>query len=902
MRYRAGLVGILGGLLGVILTGAPPVSFGVARQPGRTAATWPEAGEWTVTEVGQHAYRLRWRSAQPLPMTADRPVIVSGDEPAGFTVALPDGHTVQTIVRTANPPDPAGFDVLLSGDRLDETGRDNRSGRAPAAAPDRAALPDDPGKPGPFAVVTSEYELAALPLPGYPQPLEMVGHVVEPALGEPTGPRPLVLFLHGRHSVCYDPADPDSWQDDWPCRPPFAEIPSHLGYDYVQRLLASQGYATVSIRANGINAQDGGVADAGADARARLVQAHLDHWVTIADDHGVDLSRTVLVGHSRGGEGVNRASLQIPLTAPYRIVGQVLIAPTDFAVQAAPYVPTVTILPYCDGDVSDLQGQRFTDVARDVSAGDTSLKSSLLVMGANHNYFNSEWTPETAVAPAWDDWWGNPRRACGTDTPGRLTAAEQREVGAAYISGAVRLFADDAEEFLPMFDGSAVSVASVGFADVRSHLIGAGREMRRPGLDAGLSLADGAETQLCRGVSTTPGQHRMCGRQVSSGQTPHWLGTYPRTPTRPAFEMAWSAAGQRGGLALDRPLDLTSRLLDLRTVVDPDQGAVDLRVRLHDDTGAADVLVPVGGGRLVPLQRGPMLSRRWAQTLRVDPSTATGLDLSRVTGIDLVAVNPVGRVWVLDVAAVPSTLAAVPSRRVPTVSLGNVKVVEGDPPGAVTLRLPYTIDGQVTRRTRLQVWVAPSPAQVDRGSFAVEIAAGQTHGVIPIDYRPDQRYQPRPRRIQVFAWAGREVMTDDYQGVATILEDDPAPTVTLRPTQPRFDEGEPVVFVARFSPAMATSSHVRFRFVSPGGADEIQLGDLARWWLVGSGVADLPATTPLHDAGVVRTVGLRPGQRSVAFRLPVRDDAVPEASEAVALRARLGQRSATASARISRSD
>ena len=105
----------------------------------------------------------------------------------------------------------------------------------------------------------------------------------------------------------------------------------------------------------------------------------------------------MLVGHSRGGEGVNRASIQIPLDAPYRVVGQVLLAPTDFGTQTAPYVPTVTVLPYCDGDVFDLQGQRFTDSARDLADDDTSLKSSVMVLGANHNFFNTEWTP--GIAP-----------------------------------------------------------------------------------------------------------------------------------------------------------------------------------------------------------------------------------------------------------------------------------------------------------------------------------------------------------------------------------------------------------------------------------------------------------------------------------------------------------------------
>ncbi len=161
------------------------------------------------------------------------------------------------------------------------------------------------------------------------------------------------------------------------------------------------------------------------------MQRHLDHWTGLAAEHQVDLDQVVLVGHSRGGEGVNRASIRIPLSAPYRIVGQVLLAPTDFASQTAPYVPTVTVLPYCDGDVYDLQGQKFTDVGRDLTSDDTSLKSSVLVMGANHNFFNTEWTPGVAVAPSWDDWFGPKDQPCGRPAPDRLSKSGQRAVGTA---------------------------------------------------------------------------------------------------------------------------------------------------------------------------------------------------------------------------------------------------------------------------------------------------------------------------------------------------------------------------------------------------------------------------------------------------------------------------------------
>ena len=72
-----------------------------------------------------------------------------------------------------------------------------------------------------------------------------------------------MLFLHGRHQWCYNPNNPDDF-GRWPCKNDNIPVPSQLGYDYIQQRLASQGYYTVSIAANGINGQDGAVLDAGA--------------------------------------------------------------------------------------------------------------------------------------------------------------------------------------------------------------------------------------------------------------------------------------------------------------------------------------------------------------------------------------------------------------------------------------------------------------------------------------------------------------------------------------------------------------------------------------------------------------------------------------------------------------
>lgn len=870
----------------VAVTGAVPASAAVHVKGG-------DRGSWQVRSLGGDRYQVSWRSPATLPTTSDRPTVVG---PAGMLVGAPtiaaDGRTVTATVTSATRPDPADLDVLLSGDRLDTAGDDRArtGGAAPGKAldlPGTETLPVDPATPGPYDVATSDYTLDPVKIAGMPEPIEMVGHVVEPTADAATGPRPLVLFLHGRHSVCYDPKDPGG-DGAWPCQAPLQEIPSQLGYDYVQRVLASQGYTTVSVRVNGINAQDYRLPDGGADARAQIVEKHLDFWVTAAAEHQVDMSRVVLVGHSRGGEGVDRASIQIPLSAPYRIVGQVLIAPTNFGTQTAPFVPTVTLLPFCDGDVSDLQGQRFTDVSRDLTPGDTSLKSSVLVMGANHNYFNTEWTPGIAQAPAWDDWYGAKRAECGSKNPDRLSADEQQDVGTAYVAGAVHLFANDEQDLLPMFDGSRVTVPSIGDAQVLSEAIGGGRDVRTPGHTAALDLADGATTRMCSGTDDAA-RVASCTHGIAwTGVHPHWYSSYEHLPSREFFEMSWTGAGQSGGMLLATPLDLSSDRLALRTIVDPDQGDAHLLVRVTDADGATATLTPVGGGTLPALGVDDGTKKYWAQTLMVDPAGATGVDLSRITQVDLVSTgDAAGRVWVADLAAAPSALAAVPAKRLPTIDVARVKVDEGDGPGTVTARLPFTVNGDVTAPARFQVTtVGQQVGDVQR--FVVDLAPGQTHGSIPISYEADRRDDYPKLVTQVSTYAERNMMTDAYVGDLTVLDDDPTPRLTVRPVHRTVDEGSPAEWQVTLARPVDYDLFVTGRVVR-GPAPNVAVGDIAQGWIHQHLGTEVDLARPLWSYHAYVFSNVKVGRTRTMLRIPTRVDRTDEGREALTLKLKLGK-------------
>jgi hypothetical protein len=168
--------------------------------------------------------------------------------------------------------------VRAAGRRLDEAGAKADSQRRRSQAPVKpSALPPanpvDPGVPGPYRTVSGEYELKSVKLPDFPEPVEMRAAVVAPAGAQ--GKRPLALFLHGRHPTCYTGGPDGEFLGDWPCPTDSKPLPSHRGYLHDQKLLASQGYVTVSISANGINGQDFAAEDGGAQARSSLVRQHL---------------------------------------------------------------------------------------------------------------------------------------------------------------------------------------------------------------------------------------------------------------------------------------------------------------------------------------------------------------------------------------------------------------------------------------------------------------------------------------------------------------------------------------------------------------------------------------------------------------------------------------------------
>ncbi|WP_432825006.1 hypothetical protein [Dactylosporangium sp. CA-092794] len=389
-----------------------------------------------------------------------------------------------------------------------------------------AAAWPEPGASGPYQVSELDYNLGdtAFHVPGFHQSqdtsplagIELAADVHYPA-GLRGGPYPLVVLLHGYWATCddhaaadiaargeaaaattTDPAELDRLYQEitaaytklyqWPCPPGTPALPSFRGLDYVAHQLAAHGMVVISISANGINA--GQIGDAADNARAALINKHLDMWRQLVRTGGgplagkltdpgthrpravdftgrVDLHRVGTLGHSRGGRAVAYQAADVHragIPSGVHIAAVLALAPAGAGTATEPGSPDapayrVTSAPLavwlgtCDGATGD-QGQDYVDLA---AGHTTDPVYRWRVSGANHNFLNTEWSPSSGRATAADDF-AQTAAAHGLTRPGpglcgeiqsspaaapslswtnvtrQLTEARERQVAAGYIT------------------------------------------------------------------------------------------------------------------------------------------------------------------------------------------------------------------------------------------------------------------------------------------------------------------------------------------------------------------------------------------------------------------------------------------------------------------------------------
>ncbi|GHJ29708.1 hypothetical protein TPA0910_41410 [Streptomyces hygroscopicus subsp. sporocinereus] len=896
---RARRIGVTALAVLAALAGSPGLAQ--AEQPrasGQVSATAdsPLPPGWRIDGEGG-ARELVWRAPKAVPMGDARVEFRTGDRLLGVPEPARDGRTFRLVLGTTRPERLTALRVTAAGRRLDAAADDTpRSGSRVAGMPAQApANGVDPGKPGSYRTVTGEYDLAPVRLPGFDTPVEMTAEVVAPKGA--TGSRPLALFLHGRHDTCYKPGSEDGVTGDWPCADGSKPIPSHLGYLRDQRLLASQGYVTVSISANGINAQDWQAEDAGAQARSSLVRQHLAHWADWAAHRSsapavvrkaakADLSRVLLVGHSRGGEGVNRAAMDSLYPPPaaedgyrgpvrWKVRGTVLIGPTIFGQNPVADVPSVTLLPGCDGDVSDLQGENFVDGTRGISRG-TALHSAVYLVGANHNYFNSEWTPGEAAAPATDDFGTDPEQPDPVCAPGaatRLTAAQQHKAGATYIAAAARLFLARDDRVRPLLDGSGKRAPSADPARVLTHAVGG----RRSGgflPDGGVKVTG---ARLCSAVDPDPAV--ACLKPEAPGSSPHfaWWETEPETG-RGAVALKWSAPGTAARITPAKPLSLRdAQKLALRVFVPPNTTGTKFDVSVTDSSHRR---VTLGSVQVDGLPGSANTASYWAQELRVPLSAATraGLDLRHVTSLELTPRSRSGRAWLMDAWGwAPGTLP-VKAAALPRVDVGRTVVKEGDS-GTRTYRIPVEISGHGSGQVRVYVLDPDGGRPENR---LVTVTPGSDAIDVPVEVNGDTVYGDDVAH-DIAVKAVHHAVVGKHRGGLTVENDDPAPVITLSPVADRVTEGETLTWRLSLDAPTAADIWQPVRVLPVTEGAELSTKDVDPQWLEEwSGDAPDPER-PLSDANLWVYLNIPPGSTSVDFAVPTVRDHVAEPAESMRL-------------------
>ncbi|MEM6991821.1 MAG: hypothetical protein AAF721_15040 [Myxococcota bacterium] len=545
-----------------------------------------------------------------------------------------------------------------------------------------SALAGEPDDEGPFEVQTEGYDFGdeAFGPAGFGAPTEMRAEVYSPT-DLASGPFPLVVLMHGRHATCYNPQNPGGTPGDgsanggfgeWPCEQGRIPIPSHQGYGFAATTLASHGYIVVSVSANGINAADNNFEDGGADARGQLVVAHLNQWAQFASSGAepfgdkyagaVDLDRIGLVGHSRGGEGVASAVLiDQDNGGVIGIDAALLLAPVDFTRAVLNDVTLGVVLPYCDGDVMDLQGAHYFDDARYAAPGDMTPKYIFTMYGMNHNFFNTVWSPSSFVAAAGDDFqlltefFGQTDPDCSPGSSSRLSEPQQQATLAAYMSAFFRRHLGDEEEFDDVLRGNVVPAAAEG--PIFTTYQAPDDPLER--LDVNALDADAALQSNTLGEAVTAEAldvYDLCGLEDTNAIIDHCVddlgsldgmvfdGRQPHTPGLGQLRIAFGT-GARWTNALPAGTDVSElQFVQLRVGVDfeaPGQGGaqVEAQLELTDAAGGSasvalsnytDALQPAPGNL------APFLPKKILHGVRVPLVDFQGVDLTDLASVAVV--------------------------------------------------------------------------------------------------------------------------------------------------------------------------------------------------------------------------------------------------------------------------
>lgn len=776
--------------IGLVMTGLVAGSLaGFAPSAAAVAPATTSGDDWTVERV-PGGYEVTVELDEPLEIRDDAPSIEADGESIGIATESADGNSISVVTSDPAVLKADDFDAgWSSAPAADAISRSAAMTEVPQTS--AAAIEADPTSIGSYDWTEATYNFGAqsIPLAGIGGIRgDLQGKIYLPDTG---GARPTVILLHGRHTSCSQ-GTPNPLR--WPCGADQINIPSYKGYDGTGRALASNGYAVVSISANAINSNDAQLTlDNGALARGQLIldsiamldkatkgqnptyhDAQFDTDVTIAEALGsakdpndpadvdtpdetltpaqlvgrFDLSNIGIMGHSRGGEGATAAvTLNQALDTPWAIKSVLPLAPVDFGRMTVADIPMQVILPYCDGDVSNQQGQHMIDDSR-YAFGDDVLRSAVWVMGANHNFFNTRWTPSKYPYSSSDDWSNSTTRRndtiCGTDpsvaeTSIRLSEDAQYAVGTAWMAGWFRMTMGGENQFLPLFDGSGATPSVLDGPDVRSFATAPASKRNTLATFEGTSSlvrAYGTATATpCASLTgrTVPVSTAYCAVTTGSSASPHWTPASfgGNVPTTAMTKMLWTTdtgevrvtvpVGKRDQSAYER---LSVKIAADESVVT----GTDLTLSVKDGSGntyssLVSALNPFAVTRFPTSLNSTTLKKLVLSQVNVPVETlaAAGVVVSDIREVSFKAAlgadaTATGGVYLSDLAFETSSVGTAEVKQLSTLNVAPTMVDEGNGPGTADIAV-YRAGS--TAGTAVG-WVSILGSATGRGGIAME--------------------------------------------------------------------------------------------------------------------------------------------------------------------------------------
>lgn len=285
---------------------------------------------------------------------------------------------------------------------------------------------------------------------------------------EGEGPFPLILIVHGNHSM-----------EDY----------SDGGYAYLGELLASYGFIAVSVDENFLNGTwSGDFMGKEMPTRAWLLLKHLEQWDIWSRDANhplyqrANLDQVMLIGHSRGGEAVSIAAAfnQLPFFPDnaqeafnfrFGIKGVVAIAPTDYRYKRQMKLENINFLSLqgsYDADEASFFGFRQYQRVAFTDTTNYWFKAGVYIHGANHGQFNTTWDRTDFGAPM--NWLLN--------TAPIIPRTDQEQAAKLFISAFASMVFDTQMIYRPLFQQTALAgdwladgVYLSNFKDSKSNII-----------------------------------------------------------------------------------------------------------------------------------------------------------------------------------------------------------------------------------------------------------------------------------------------------------------------------------------------------------------------------------------------------------------------------------------------